>query len=59
MLKKLLELLPTFRAMSSNLDEASERVSLSIKSYRNASRELQEEIAKNGFARYLIHDKGE
>ncbi|WP_442950543.1 hypothetical protein [Paenibacillus sp. D9] len=59
MLKKLLQLLPTTRDKEADLNHASKRVSLTIARYRDMSREIQDEIDKNGFARYLIYDKGE
>ncbi|QJC52774.1 hypothetical protein HGI30_15175 [Paenibacillus albicereus] len=59
MLKQLLRHLPTTRAKQADLNRASRRVSITIRSYREATREIQEEIERNGFARYLIYDKGE
>lgn len=58
-LKQLLRHLPTTRAKQAELNRASSRVSITIRRYRDVSRELQDEINKNGFARYLIYDKGE
>lgn len=52
-------ILPRHRNKESELDKASNRVSLSISRYRNLSQEIQAEIERNHFAKYLVYDRGE
>lgn len=52
-------LIPRHRDKESELDQASRRVSLSISRYRNLSQEIQAEIERNHFAKYLVYDRGE
>ncbi|WP_223879868.1 hypothetical protein [Paenibacillus spiritus] len=41
------------------LRQASGRVTVSIARYKDMSREIQEEIGRNRFARYLVYDRGD
>ncbi|GBF73199.1 hypothetical protein PA598K_01484 [Paenibacillus sp. 598K] len=50
---------PWLRKKEAELARASERTTLSINRYRTSSRELQEVIERNNFAKYLIYDKGD
>lgn len=45
-------------ATKRELHRASGRVSVSIRRYKDASKEIQDEIANNGFAEFLIYDRG-
>lgn len=57
---KLLErLLPSHRNKQDELIQASRSVSLTISRYRDMSRELQEEIERNRFAKYFVYEKGD
>ncbi|MNT19131.1 hypothetical protein D3C72_1543720 [compost metagenome] len=47
------------RNKESELIQASSSVSLSINRYRNLSKEIQAEIERNHFAKYLVYDRGE
>lgn len=60
MLIKLFQrLFPQHREKQMELSRASSSVSLSISRYQHASLELQREIERNRFARYLLYDKGD
>lgn len=60
MLNKLFQrLFPHHRDKEIELSRASSSVSLSISRYKHASMELQKEIERNRFARYLLYDKGD
>lgn len=52
-------LFPAHREKKRELSRASSRISLSIARYKNASKQLQTEIDRNHFAKYLIYDKGD
>jgi hypothetical protein len=41
------------------MEIASRRVALTILRYKESSKEIQEEIERNRFARYLVYDKGD
>lgn len=49
---------PRNREKERELHQASGRVTVSIRRYKDASKEIQEEIANNGFAEFLIYDRG-
>ncbi|WP_231575236.1 MULTISPECIES: hypothetical protein [unclassified Paenibacillus] len=49
---------PLHRDRERKLTQAGMRVSLSIRRYKNVSKEIQEEIRNNGFAEFLIYDRG-
>lgn len=55
----LKRLSPQHREKEMELEQASGRVSLAIARYKNMSREIQEEIERNKFARFLVYDKGD
>ncbi|MFC3802732.1 hypothetical protein [Cohnella sp. GCM10012308] len=59
MFKWLMRLSPWYRDKQSELQRASLKTRSAIIQYRTASRELQEEIRSNNFAKYLIYDKGD
>ncbi|CAI6086710.1 hypothetical protein [Cohnella sp. JJ-181] len=59
MLKWLMRLSPWYRDKQSELKRASLKTKSAIIQYRTASRELQEEIRSNNFAKYLIYEKGD
>ncbi|MNN74593.1 hypothetical protein D3C81_1908060 [compost metagenome] len=52
-------LIPRHRDKACELDQASSSVSLSIDRYRDLSHEIQAEIERNHFAKYLVYDRGE
>jgi hypothetical protein len=58
-MKWLERLLPKFQDKRRDLNQASASVTLSISRYRHMSKELQETVEKNNFAKYLIYEKGE
>lgn len=49
---------PLHRDRERKLTQAGMRVSLSIRRYKNVSKEIQDEIRNNGFAEFLIYDRG-
>ncbi|AIQ45630.1 hypothetical protein R70723_06785 [Paenibacillus sp. FSL R7-0273] len=49
---------PQHKKREKELAQASRRVAFSIKRYKDTSKEIQEEIANNGFAPFLIYDRG-
>lgn len=49
---------PQHKEREQELTRASRRVTVSIGRYKNASKEIQEEIRNNGFAEFLIYDRG-
>lgn len=49
---------PLHRDRERRLAQAGARVSLSIRRYKNVSQDIQEEIRNNGFAQFLIYDRG-
>ena len=59
MLKKWLQRLPIVREERANLNQASREVSVAITRYKDMSRELQTEVERNHFAKYLIYEKGQ
>lgn len=56
--KWIKRLSPLHRAREQELARATNRVAISIRGYRNVSQEIQEEIRNNGFAEFLIYDRG-
>ncbi|WP_339220527.1 hypothetical protein [Paenibacillus sp. FSL H8-0332] len=40
------------------LDQASDRITVSIGNYKDTSKEIQDEILNNRFAEFLIYDRG-
>lgn len=58
-MRLLKRLAPWLQDKEIELNHASRRVSISIDRYRDVSRELQEEIQRNNFSKYLIYEKGE
>lgn len=59
LLKLFKHLFPQHREKQIELSRASSSVTLTIARYQNMSMELQKEIERNRFARYLLYDKGE
>lgn len=61
MLNKLIQrlLTPRHRQKEIELNKASSSVTLSINRYKYMSQEIQAEIERNRFARYLVYDKGD
>lgn len=49
---------PLHRDRERRLAQAGARVSLSIRRYKNVSQDIQKEIRNNGFAQFLIYDRG-
>lgn len=49
---------PLHRERERELSQASARVMFSILRYKDVSKEIQEEIQNNGFAEFLIYDRG-
>lgn len=49
---------PLHRHRERELLQAGNRVTLSIRRYKNISKEIQKEIRNNGFAEFLIYDRG-
>jgi hypothetical protein len=49
---------PLHRDRERELRQATMRVTLSICRYKDVSAEIQEEIRNNGFAEFLIYDRG-
>ncbi|WP_235949640.1 hypothetical protein [Paenibacillus apii] len=47
------------REKEKELVQASGRVSVAIARYKDMSMEIQEEIQRNKFARFLVYDKGD
>ncbi|OMF31347.1 hypothetical protein BK132_05975 [Paenibacillus sp. FSL H8-0259] len=45
--------------LDKEISQASRRVALSIDRYKNMSQEIQAEIERNRFAKYLVYDKGD
>lgn len=52
-------LLPRHVNKEMELREASTSVTLTINHYKNVSQEIQEEIDRNRFAKYLVYDRGD
>lgn len=51
-------LLPLHREREERLTQAGMGVTLSIRRYKNISKKIQREIRNNGFAEFLIYDRG-
>ncbi|WP_339220479.1 hypothetical protein [Paenibacillus sp. FSL H8-0332] len=49
---------PLHRDRERRLALAGHKVSLSIRRYKNVSKDIQDEIRNNGFAEFLIYDRG-
>ncbi|MEK3717664.1 hypothetical protein MKX42_05005 [Paenibacillus sp. FSL R7-0204] len=49
---------PLHRDRERRLALAGHKVSLSIRRYKNVSQDIQDEIRNNGFAQFLIYDRG-
>lgn len=49
---------PQHKDREQELERASRRVSFAIARYKDASKDIQEEIRNNGFAEFLIYDRG-
>lgn len=49
---------PLHRDRERRLALAGHKVSLSIRRYKNVSQDIQDEIRNNGFAEFLIYDRG-
>nr|WP_254075666.1 hypothetical protein [Paenibacillus tritici] len=58
MSKWIKRLSPLHRDQERKLTQAGLRVALSIRRYKNVSQDIQEEIRNNGFAEFLIYDRG-
>lgn len=52
-------LLPRHVDKEMELRRASTSVTLTISHYKNVSHEIQEEIDRNRFAKYLVYDRGD
>ncbi|GGG06696.1 hypothetical protein GCM10010912_59180 [Paenibacillus albidus] len=52
-------LLPRHADKEWELRKASTSVTLTISRYQNVSQEIQEEIERNKFAKYLVYDRGD
>jgi hypothetical protein len=59
LMRLLRRLAPWIPKKEEELHKASQRATIAITRYRNASEALQEEIRSNNFSRYLIYDKGD
>lgn len=57
--KWIKRLSPRHREIEKELVQASGRVSVAIARYKDMSREIQEEIQRNKFARFLVYEKGD
>jgi hypothetical protein len=58
-MKWIHRLFPRHGELDKEISQASRRVALSIDRYKNMSQEIQAEIERNRFAKYLVYDKGE
>ncbi|WP_379130973.1 hypothetical protein [Paenibacillus sp. sgz500958] len=59
MLSNLIKRLsPQHKKREKALAQASGRVTVAIRLYQDMSQEIQEEIDRNKFARYLLYDRG-
>ncbi|WNS42860.1 hypothetical protein [Paenibacillus sp. MMS20-IR301] len=56
--KWIKRLSPLHRDRERKLMQAGVGVTLSIRRYREFSKEIQDEIRNNGFAEFLIYDRG-
>ncbi|AIQ49510.1 hypothetical protein R70723_29210 [Paenibacillus sp. FSL R7-0273] len=56
--KWIKRLSPLHRAREKELARAAGRVALSIHRYKDVSQDIQQEIRNNGFAEFLIYDRG-
>ncbi|MBP1999779.1 hypothetical protein J2Z69_000798 [Paenibacillus shirakamiensis] len=54
---KIGNLLKHHRVKEMALEEASERVTISINRYRAMSKDIQSEIKRNHFAKHLVYQK--
>lgn len=50
---------PRHRDKERELAQASSRVAITIARYKYMSQEIQDEIGRNRFAKYLVYDKGD
>ncbi|WP_235957075.1 hypothetical protein [Paenibacillus apii] len=50
---------PQHRKREKELVQASGRVTVTIARYKNMSEEIQAEIQRNRFAKYLVYDRGD
>lgn len=51
--------LPRQAAKARELRRASTSVTITINHYKNVSKEIQGEIERNRFAKYLVYDRGD
>lgn len=58
-LSKIIKRFSWHRKKEQEMERASRRVALTIQRYKESSKEIQEEIERNRFARYLVYDKGD
>jgi hypothetical protein len=58
-IKWIHRLFPRHGELDKEISQASRRVAFSIARYKDTSKEIQEEILNNGFAPFLIYDKGD
>jgi hypothetical protein len=49
---------PLHRERERRITQAGMGVTLSIRKYKNISKEIQKEIRNNGFAEFLIYERG-
>ncbi|MDI4647402.1 hypothetical protein [Cohnella hashimotonis] len=59
MLNWIVRMSPWYRDKRKQLVRASMKTQDALIQYRSASRQLQQEIRRNNFAKYLIYEKGE
>ncbi|OKP92101.1 hypothetical protein A3844_01590 [Paenibacillus helianthi] len=58
-MKWIHRLFPRHGELEKEISQASSRVAISINRYKNMSQEIQAEIERNRFAKYLVYDKGD
>ncbi|NJJ41558.1 hypothetical protein HCB82_20630 [Paenibacillus sp. 7028] len=59
LMKWINRLSPQHRKREKELVQASGRVTVTIARYKNMSEEIQAEIQRNRFAKYLVYDRGD
>ncbi len=57
MLSKLIKRFSWHKNKEKEMESASRRVAMTILRYKESSKEIQKEIERNRFARYLVYDK--
>ncbi|ASA20960.1 hypothetical protein [Paenibacillus donghaensis] len=59
LMKWIQSLFPRHQEKKKELDQSSRRVALTILRYRESSKEIQAEIERNKFSKYLVYDRGD